>query len=346
MSLTILPDNPDEAISVESGEGAEIMAEMKVMAFSDELKLQPGRRPIPNPQAGEVLIKVLAAGVTPTERVWYPTSHYPDGASRSSAIPGHEFSGAVAALGAGVTGYKLGDAVFGFNDWFAEGATAEFCLTDPSKLALKPESLSFLEAAAVPIGLLTAWQGLHLRAKLGKGERVLVHGGSGAVGLFAVQLARLHDAYVIATSSKANLDFVKQVGANEVIDYRERPFEESGFVDVIFDTVGGETLERSWKLLKHGGRLVTIAADAESTTDPRVKAAFFIVEQNGQQLADLTNLFDSGKLKAFVKAEVPIETADQAYGGSIAGCPGKLIIRIGSVDASDLRLKSHEAMSM
>ena len=305
------------------------MAEMKVMEFTSELKLQPGRRQVPNPKPNEILVKVFAAGVTPTESVWYPTSHQADGSSRSNAIPGHEFSGNVAGLGAGVTGYKLGDAVFGFNDWFVEGATAEFCLTDASKLALKPHSLSHVEAAAVPIGLLTAWQGLHLRAKLRKGERVLVHGGSGAVGLFVVQLARLHEAYVIATSSKANLEFVKQAGAHEVIDYREGSFERAGLVDVVFDTVGGETRDRSWKLLNDNGRLVTIAADAESSTDPRVKSAFFIVEQSGQQLAELTTFFDSGKLKAFVKAEVPIEKADQAYNDSVAGGHGKQIIRIG-----------------
>ena len=181
----------------------------------------------------------------------------------------------VAGLGAAVTGYSLGDAVFGLNDWYAEGATAEFCITKPSNLSLKPSSLSHIEAASVPISLLTAWQGLHVRAKLQKGERVLIHGGAGAVGLFAVQLAKSRGAYVIATSSKANIDFVKQLGANEVIDYRERRFEEAGIVDVIFDTVGGETLDRSWDLLKPSGRLVTIAAEVESSTDPRDKECLF-----------------------------------------------------------------------
>ena len=303
------------------------MAEMKAMEFTDELKLQPVRRPVPEPQAGEILIQVSAAGVTPTEKLWYPTSHYVDGTVRSKAIPGHEFSGTVAGIGAGATGYSLGDTVFGLNDWFAEGATAEFCVTKPSNLSRKPSSLSHIEAASAPIGLLTAWQGLHVRAKLQKGERVLIHGGAGAVSLFAVQLAKSQGAYVIATSSKANIDFVKQLGAHEVIDYRERRFEEAGLVDVIFDTVGGETLDRSWDLFNPRGRLVTIAADAESSTDPRVKSAFFIVEQDGEQLALLGKLFDSGELKAFVKAELPMEEADHAYSGSIAGNHGKLIIR-------------------
>ena len=131
---------------------------------------------------------------------------------------------------------------------------------------------------------------------------------------------------MIATSSKANIDFVKQLGANEVIDYREPRFEEAGIVDVIFDTVGGETLDRSWDLLKPSGRLVTIAAEGIEY-DPREKSAYFIVEQDGEQLASLGKLFDSGELKAFVKAELPMEEADHAYSGSIAGNPGKLIIR-------------------
>lgn len=304
------------------------MQEMKAMELTDELTLRLVTRPVPEPQPGEMLIQVSAVGVTPTERSWYPTTHKADGAVRSKAIPGHEFAGTVTKLGAGVTGYMVGDAVFGLNDWFAEGATAEFCITKPANLSMKPSSLSDSEAASVPISVLTAWQGLHLRARLQKGERVLIHGGAGAVGLFAVQLARSLGAYVIATSSKANIEFVKQLGANEVIDYRESRFEEAGSVDVVFDTVGGETLERSWGLLKPGGRLVTIAADAESNTDPRVKSAFFIMEQNGEQLTTLGKLFSSGELRAFVKAELPMEEADLAYRGAVARRPGKVVLRL------------------
>ena len=303
------------------------MTEMKAMEFTDGLKLRLARRPVPEPREGEVLIQVSAAGVTPTEKLWFTTTHHADGTPRTNAIPGHEFSGVVAALGGPTAGYRVGDAVYGFNDWFTEGATAEFCITEPSKLSLKPASLSHMEAAAAPIGLLTAWQGLHSQVKLQSGERILIHGGAGAVGLFAVQLAKLQGAYVIATSSQANIVFVNRLGADEVIDYRARRFEEVGPVDVIFDTVGGETLDRSWGVLKPGGRLVTIAAEAESSTDERIKKAFFIVEQNGQQLASLGKLFDSGNLKASIKAEVPLEKADAAYSGSVTGHPGKLIIR-------------------
>lgn len=303
------------------------MPSMKAMEFTETLTLRPATRPVPEPQSGELLIRVSAAGVTPTEKLWYPTTHYGDGSARPHAIPGHEFSGTVAAIGAGTTGYAVGDPVFGCNDWFAEGATAEFCIAQPSALAIKPASLSHVEAAAAPIGALTAWQGLHLRARLQKGDRLLIHGGAGAVGLFAVQLAHRAGAQVTATASKANVDLLKQLGAAEVIDYRASCFEDAGRFDVVFDAVGGETLDRSWSVLNDGGRLVTIAADAESTNDPRVKSAFFIVEQNGAQLAELATLFDSGELRSFVKAELPLEDADGAYNGSITGHPGKIVIR-------------------
>lgn len=307
------------------------MTEMRAMEFAEisgNLSLRMTARPRPQPAEGEILIQVCAAGVTPTEKHWYPTTHRSNGSLRTRAIPGHEFSGTVVASGHGTTGYRPGEAVFGLNDWFAEGATAEFCITKPAQIAAKPSSLSHIEAASVPIGSLTAWQGLHARARLQSGDRVLIHGGAGAVGLFAVQLAKLHGAYVIATASAANADLVNQLGANEVIDYQSRRFEnDAGKVDIIFDTVGADTLERSWDLLKPGGRLVTIAADAESNTDPRVKEAFFIVEPHGEQLASIAALFDSGRLKAFVKAEVPLEEADRAYSGSVKGKPGKIVIR-------------------
>jgi len=155
------------------------MAKMKAMEFTDKLNLQPVIRPVPEPQAGEILIQVSAVGVTRTEKLWSTTSHYADGTARSKAIPGHEFSGTVAGLGAGVTGYSLGDAVFGLNDWFAEGATAEFCITKPSNLSLKPSSLSHIEAASVPIGLLTAWQGLQSKQNYRKANESLYTEGLG-----------------------------------------------------------------------------------------------------------------------------------------------------------------------
>ena len=182
----------------------------------------------------------------------------------------------------------------------------------------KPAHLSHAEAAAVPIGALTAWQGLLDRAHLRSGERLLVQGAAGAVGVFAVQLGRLHGAEVVATASGRNREFVLQLGATQVIDYQAQAFERTvRDVDVVFDAVGGEILERSWSVLKPGGRLVTIAADSEGTKDPRVKDAFFIVEPKQQQLTEIASLLSTGRLRAFVDAQVLLADAPAAYEGKV-----------------------------
>ena len=287
--------------------------------------------PQPQPGDGELLIRVRATGATPTELLWYPTTHTKAGGARTGAVPGHEFSGVIAALGKGANDFNVGDEICGMNDWFAEGATAEFCLTQPQNIALKPKALTHKLASTVPIGALTAWQGLFERAKMQPGERVLIHGAAGAVGLFAVQLAHLHGAYVIATASARNTEFVNRLGADEVIDYQTARFEEQvERVDIVFDGVGGETLERSWAVLKPGGRMVTIAADSEGITDQRVQEAFFIVEPNQKQLRELAKLLDAGKLKTFVSAVVPLEEASIAYSGAVRDKRGygKVVIAI------------------
>lgn len=204
------------------------------------------------------------------------------------------------------------------NDWFADGALAEYCVTQPDWISPKPRRLSHAEAASVPIGALTAWQGLFDRAKLQPGERVLVHGGAGAVGVFAIQLAHSRGAHVAATVSARNLEFVKGLGAGQVIDYRTEPFErEARDIDVVFDTVGGDTLRRSWGVLKQGGRLVTIAADGETPPDERTKEAFFIVEPNRQQLAEIGRLLDAGDLRPVVDEVLPFSQASEAYAGTV-----------------------------
>ncbi|WP_267239374.1 NADP-dependent oxidoreductase [Paludibaculum fermentans] len=261
-----------------------------------------------------MLIRVSAAGVTPTELAWYPTSHRKDGGVREGAIPGHEFSGVVEAVGQGVGLLEVGRAVYGMNDWFSEGSTAECCLAPFASIAPKPPNLTHEEAASVPIGALTAWQGLFDRAKLQPGERVLVQGAAGAVGLFAVQLARFRGAHVIATASARNLEFVAGLGADEVIDYTKGPFEEQvRDMDVVFDGVGGETLRRSWSVLKPNGRMVTIAASEEATSDGRVKDAFFIVVPDQKQLYLVGEMLRSGSLRTVVDTVVPWTLAPEAY---------------------------------
>jgi len=271
--------------------------------------------PQPRPGEGEVLVRVHAAGVIHTELSWVPTWTTQTGEPRPfPVIPGHEFSGEIAALGTAVRDVNVGDLVYGLNDWYHDGAQAEYCVARVTDLAHKPSSIDHVHAAATPISALTAWQGLIERAYLAAGQRVLIHGAAGGVGTFAVQLARWRGARVTGTASAANLDFVRRLGADEVIDYRAERFDDVvRDVDVVFDTVGGETLERSWGVLKPGGKLVTVAASGERTSDERIRAAYFIVEPSRTQLAEIARLIDGGALRPIVGAVFPLVEARQAY---------------------------------
>jgi len=182
----------------------------------------------------------------------------------------------------------------------------------------------------VPIGALTAWQGLFDRGKLKAGESVLVHGGAGAVGVFAIQLARSRGAHVITTVSANNFEFAKVLGADEVIDYKAGPFEEKVCdIDLVFDAVGGETLRRSWGVLKENGRLVTVAADGESTQDERTRQSFFIVEPKRDQLVEIGKLIDAGNLRAVVDTVLPLSRAADAYAGRLKRSGrGKMVVSV------------------
>jgi NADPH:quinone reductase-like Zn-dependent oxidoreductase len=279
----------------------------KALLYEDAPKLIPKEH--------QVLVRVYATAITPTEFDWYPTFHTPEGGMRPfPIILGHEFSGVVEAVGSGCLDIQVGDPIYGLNDWFMDGAQAEYCLTVPANIAPKPVTLEHTHAAVVPISALTAWQALIDRAHLSAGRRVLIHGAAGGVGSFAVQLARHQSAHVIATASAANTDFVKALGADEVIDYRITPFETVvGDVDVVLDTVGGNTRDRSWGVLRKGGRLITIAADAEGSKEQRVRDAFFIVEPNRHQLVNIAHLIDTGALRPVVGAVFSMENFRQAY---------------------------------
>jgi NADPH:quinone reductase-like Zn-dependent oxidoreductase len=284
--------------------------------------------PPPIPKHNQVLVQVHATAITPTEFDWYPTFHTPEGKMRPfPIILGHEFSGVVEAIGSDCKDVQVGDPIYGLSDWFIDGAQAEYCLTVPADIAPKPVTLEHTQAAMVPISALTAWQALIDRAHLSAGQRVLIHGAAGGVGSFAVQLARHQRAHVIATASAANTDFVKTLGADEVLDYMKTPFETVvGDVDVVLDTVGGDTRDRSWGVLRKGGRLVTIAADSEAVKEERVRDAFFIVEPNRDQLIEISRLIDSGVLRPVVGAVFPMENVRQAYEQKPAR--GKNVLRI------------------
>lgn len=280
---------------------------------SESLRYEDALTPIPKDD--QMLVQVYATAITPTEFGWYPTFHNLEGGARPfPVILGHEFSGVVKAIGPACTGVQVGDPVYGLSDWFIDGAQAEYCLTVPANVAPKPVTLDHAQAAAVPISALTAWQALIDRAHIRERQRVLVHGGAGGVGSFAVQLAHHKRAHVIATASSVNTDFVRSLGADEVIDYRTTPFETVvQDVDVVLDTVGGDTRDRSWEILSKDGQLVTIAADAERMTQPRVRDAFFIVEPNRVQLIDISRMIDAGIIRPVVGAVFSMENHRLAY---------------------------------
>jgi NADPH:quinone reductase-like Zn-dependent oxidoreductase len=304
------------------------MKALRLVSSSPQPLLVEQEAPRPEAQPGEIMVRVCAAAVTPTEPLWYTTSHTRNGGLRKAAVLGHEFSGEIAEYGEGVRDVAIGQEVYGMNDWFAEGALAEYCVTRPEWIANKPQGLSHEEAASVPISALTAWQGLFERGRLQPGERVLIHGGTGAVGMFAVQLAHMHGAHLVTTVSASNIAFAKSLGADDALDYRGAPFEDRiGEIDLVFDTAGGDTVRRSWQVLKPAGRLVTVAADSESTPDERVRKAFFIVEPNQKQLEEVGKLLEAGKLQTAVDTVLPVSAATEAYAGTIARQGrGKLVI--------------------
>jgi len=292
---------------------------MQQKGGTEHMRFENAPRPIPG--AGEVLIQVHAAAVTPTELLWDLTWCTYTGESRKFPILSHEFSGVVASLGDGVAGVTEGEEVYGLNDWTVNGALAEYMVATPGQLAVKPSSISHQQAAAVPLSALTAWQALITRADLKSGQRVLIHGAAGGVGNMATQLAHWRGAYVIATASANNLDYVWQSGADEVIDYSRDRFEDvAGDVDVIMDAVGGETLERSIAMLKPNTKLISIATQSKETE------YFFYVEPNHEQLKEISRLIDAGEVRSVAGHVFPLEQGKQAY-ETRAKC-GKTVITV------------------
>ena len=293
--------------------------------------LVAGEIPRRSPKEGEVLVKVRATSVTPSELEWFTTFNLPFGEPRPFPIVlSHEFSGVVASVGAKVTSFSIGDEVFGLNDWFSNGAQAEYCVAKASALARKPKSLCHVQAAVVPMAALTAWQGLFTEAKLERHERILIHGAAGSVGSFAVQLAHWRGAHIIAPVSSGDFEFVRSLGADELIDYRTTRFEEvAKEVDVVFDAVGGETPERSWPLVANDGRVVTVATQSNRASAQRASTAFMMVRPEGSQLARIARMIDAGELRSCVGTIFPLAAARLAYARATHGFRrGKIVLRI------------------
>src|SRR6516164_9825450 len=252
--------------------------------------------PYPQPADNEVVVRVHAAGFTPGELDWPHTWIDRAGRDRTPSVPGHELSGVVVELGYGTTGLTVGQRVFGLTDWARNGSLAEYTAVEARNLAPLAADVDHTVAAALPISGLTAWQALIDHARLRTGQTVLIHGAAGGVGSIAVQLAREVGAVVIGTGRAADRETALGLGVSAFLDLQADKLEDAGQVDVIFDVIGGEILDRSAALVRPGGTLVTIARPP--TVQPKDgRAMFFVVEADRSRLADLAQRLRDGRLK-------------------------------------------------
>jgi len=297
---------------------------LEVLAYEDVLR--------PEPAADEVLIRVHAAGVNPVDwkiRDGYAKERFQH---RLPHILGCDLAGVVESTGADVSQLQPGDAVYGYISLFREGSYAEFTIAKPTEIARKPDTLDFLQAAAVPVGALTAWQALFDIADLTAGQTVLIHAAAGGVGSMAVQLAKAKGARVIGTASARNADFVRELGVDEAIDYTAVRFEDAvSEVDVVFDTIGGETQARSFDVLKPRGVLVSAVSPpaAETAAARGVRATMVGVQPNAAQLTEIAAFIDAGKVKPFVETVLPLSETARAHELSQSGrTRGKIVLSI------------------
>jgi NADPH:quinone reductase-like Zn-dependent oxidoreductase len=278
-------------------------------------------------------VRVYAAGIIANELKWDETYQTTAGSLRALPIPGRDLSGVVEEVGPGVTTLVKGSEVYAMLGYGRDGAEADYTIALPNELVPKPSTLDHVQAAAVPLSVLTAWQALFDHAHLAAGQTVLIHGGAGGVGVFAVQLARWAGAQVIATASARHRDFLHELGANEVIDYTTTRFEEVVHgVDLVFDLVGGDTLQRSWQVIKPGGVLVSIVSPpppAAVTKGHDVRFAWFVVEPNRDELIQIGALIDAGQLRPIIDTVFPLAQARQAYEQAAKGhTRGKIVLRV------------------
>jgi NADPH:quinone reductase-like Zn-dependent oxidoreductase len=288
--------------------------------------------PRPQPAAGEVLIRVHAAGVNPVDRGVRSGFLKERLKYTLPMIPGWDVSGVVEAVGPGVSRLKVGDAVYSRPDISRDGSYAEYMVVKESEVALKPKSIDHVTAAAVPLAALTAWQALFDAAKLSAGQTILIHGAAGGVGCFAVQFAKLKGAHVIGTASQRNHEFLRSLGADEVIDYNTTKFEDVVHdADAVLDTITGDTADRSYQVLKKGGIYVSILAppSQEKAAAHGVRCAHTFVQPNVAQLDEIAKLIDSGKLKVVIEKVFPLAEAAAAQDlNSTRHTRGKIVLRV------------------
>jgi NADPH:quinone reductase-like Zn-dependent oxidoreductase len=310
------------------------MATMKAVRFHEYggpevLKYEDAPKPEAGP--GELLIRVHATSVNPVD--WKIRAGYLKQMLKYQLplIPGWDVSGVVESAGPGAH-FKPGDPVYSRPDMSRNGTYAEYVVVKESEVSPKPKSIDHSTAGAIPLAALTAWQALYDAAKISAGQKLLIHGAAGGVGTFAVQLAKLKGAYVIATASKKNHDFLRSLGADECIDYNTTKFEDVvRDADLVLDTITGETMERSWKVLKKGGMLVSILEppNPEKAAAHGCRCHHTFVQANAEELVQIAALVDAGKLKAIIERVYPLSEARAAQESNAQGhTRGKIVLRV------------------
>lgn len=309
----------------------ETMNAIRIHAFGgpDQLKLESAPTPAPGP--GEVLVKVHAAGVNPVD--WkIREGYFKDPAIKLPLILGYDVCGTVEAVGDNVARLQVGDVVYSYISLTRGGGYAEYVAIPENQVALKPTTLDPIDAAAVPLAALTAWQALFDNANLKSGQTVLIHGASGGVGTFAVQFAKQKGATVIATASEKNHAYLKDLGADVVIDYNTQKFEDiAKDVDVVLDSVGGDTQDRSFTVLKKGGTIVSIVGpvSAQKAAEHGVRGKSMLVQPSAAQLAEIGALIDQEKVKVVVSHIMPLADAAKAHEQSQTGhTRGKIVLKV------------------
>lgn len=307
------------------------MKAIRIHAYGGADNLHYDEVPRPDPQPGQVLVRVHAAGVNPID--WKIREGYLKQLFDYSLplILGTDVAGVVEAVGAGVTTLQVGQDVYGVVDMTLSGAYAEYALGYAEAIAPKPQSLDYIHAASVPIAAMTAWQALFDGADLQPGQTVLIHGAAGGVGGYAIQFAKWKGAQVIATASAANIDYVKNLGADRAIDYAAQSFErEVQDVDVVLDLVGGETQARSWQIIRSGGVLVSTIGVPSSGIPENIRAIpIFVNPKAAGQLQQIAQLIDNEHIKVTVERTFELAEAAQAQEISQHGHPhGKLVLQV------------------
>jgi NADPH:quinone reductase-like Zn-dependent oxidoreductase len=286
--------------------------------------------PRPEPKEDEALVRVIASSVNPADPLTLSGKYAREFGTQLPLIPGYDIAGVVEKTGANVTKLKVGDAVYGYPTF--GGGWAEYVTVKEWEVAAKPKSLNFVEAAAVPMGALTAWQALVDVAKLQPGQTILIHGGSGGVGSFAVQIAKARGARVIATASTANQDILKQLGADVAVDYTKTKFEDvARDVDAVLDPVGKETLARSYDVVKKGGIVMSLVArpDPVELKKHGIRGAGISVHPDADDLTEIAHLIDQGKIKPSVTQVLPLSEAIAAQRQAATHhTRGKVVLRI------------------